>query len=69
VLVTHHVEEIPPGITHVLMLRQGRVVASGPIASTLTAANLSACFGLPLVLHRVLHRDGARWTARLDGLA
>jgi iron complex transport system ATP-binding protein len=65
VLVTHHVEEIPAGITHVLMLRQGRVVASGPIGVTLTAANLSACFGLPLVLYR----DGDRWTARLDGRA
>jgi iron complex transport system ATP-binding protein len=63
VLVTHHVEEIPAGITHVLLLRQGRVVASGPIASTLTAANLSACFGLPLSLLQ----DGERWTARLDG--
>jgi len=63
VLVTHHVEEIPAGITHVLLLRQGRVVASGPIASTLTAATLSECFGLPLALIR----DGDRWAARLDG--
>ena len=31
VLVSHHVEEIPPGFTHVLMLKQGRVVAAGPI--------------------------------------
>jgi iron complex transport system ATP-binding protein len=62
VLVTHHVEEIPPGISHVLMLREGRVVASGPIAETLTSVNLSACFGLPLSLYR----DRDRWTARLD---
>jgi iron complex transport system ATP-binding protein len=65
VLVTHHVEEIPAGITHILLLRMGRVVASGPIARTLTPANLSACFGLPLELRY----DGARWTARLDGRA
>ncbi|MDQ1620686.1 MAG: iron complex transport system ATP-binding protein [Actinomycetota bacterium] len=60
VLVTHHVEEIPPGFTHVLLLRGGRVVAAGPVGSTLTAANLGATFGIPLELQRV----GERWTAR-----
>ena len=60
VLVTHHVEEIPPGFTDVLLLREGRVVAAGPIELTLTAANLSATFGLPLTLDR----HGARWSAR-----
>jgi iron complex transport system ATP-binding protein len=59
-LVTHHVEEIPPGFTHVLLLRGGRVVAQGPLELTLTAAALSACFGAPL---EVEHR-GERWTAR-----
>ena len=49
VLVTHHVEEIPPGFTDVLLLRDGRVVAAGPIPLTLTAENLTATFGLPLV--------------------
>ena len=52
VLVTHHVEEIPPGFTDVLLLREGRVVAAGPIPLTLTADNLSATFGLPLVLEQ-----------------
>jgi iron complex transport system ATP-binding protein len=52
VLVTHHVDEIPPGFTHVLLLRDGRVLASGPIGTTLTEATLGACFGLPLVLER-----------------
>ncbi len=60
VVVTHHVEEIPPSFTDVLMLRDGKVVAAGPIELTLTAENLSATFGLPLVLER--HDD--RWTAR-----
>jgi len=60
VLVTHHVEEIPPGFTDVLLLRQGRVVAAGPIEITLTQANLEATFGLPLVLEQ---RAG-RWSAR-----
>jgi iron complex transport system ATP-binding protein len=48
VLVTHHVEEIPPGFTHTLLLRQGAVVASGPTELTLTSENLSACYGIPL---------------------
>jgi iron complex transport system ATP-binding protein len=60
VLVTHHVEEIPPGFTDVLLLRDGKVVAAGPIEVTLTAENLSATFGLDLTLDRV----GDRWTAR-----
>ncbi len=60
VLVTHHVEEIPPSFTDVLMIRDGRVVAAGPIETTLTEANLSETFGLPLVLER----HGDRWSAR-----
>ncbi|MFT4188007.1 MAG: ABC transporter ATP-binding protein [Aeromicrobium sp.] len=60
VLVTHHVEEIPPGFTHVLLLREGRVVASGPIAETLTSENLSQTFGTALELSS----DDGRHTAR-----
>lgn len=60
VLVTHHVEEIPTGITHALLLKNGRLVAAGPIADTLTAENLSATFDLPLTLSQT---DG-RWAAR-----
>ncbi len=48
VLVTHHVEEIPTGFTHLLLLRDGRCLAAGPLATTLTEENLSACFGLEL---------------------
>ena len=62
VLVTHHVEEIPPGFTDILMLREGRVVAAGPIDVTLTGENLSATFGLPLVVDR----HGERWAARAE---
>jgi iron complex transport system ATP-binding protein len=61
ILVSHHVEEIPPGTTHALLLREGRVVASGPIAMALTSSALSTTFGMPL---RVLSHDG-RWTARI----
>ena len=60
VLVTHHVEEIPVGTTHALVLARGRVVASGPIASVVTSEHLSQAFGIPLV---VATADG-RWTAR-----
>ena len=60
VLVSHHVEEIPPGFTHALLLRQGRVVEEGPVEDVLTEGALSATFGMPLVLS---HEDG-RWAAR-----
>jgi iron complex transport system ATP-binding protein len=60
VLVTHHVEEIPPGFTHALLLREGGVVAQGLLAETLTGDNLSKTFGLPLVVER----RGDRYTAR-----
>src|SRR5690606_7219228 len=60
VLVTHHVEEIPPGFTHALLLREGTIVAQGPLAWTITDEHLSKAFGLSL---RVRHEDG-RFTAR-----
>ena len=50
VLVTHHVEEIPPAFSHVLLLRGGRVVAAGPLAETLTAEALSETFDMKLAL-------------------
>ena len=50
VLVTHHLEEIPPGFTHALLLREGGVVAQGPITEVLTEDNLSNAFGLPLAV-------------------
>ncbi|HEX7202348.1 MAG TPA: ABC transporter ATP-binding protein, partial [Arthrobacter sp.] len=48
VLVTHHLEEVPPGFTHAMLLRDGGVVAAGPITDVLTAENLSKTFGLDL---------------------
>ncbi|MBN9607026.1 MAG: ABC transporter ATP-binding protein [Actinomycetales bacterium] len=48
VMVTHHVEEIPSGFTHALLLAGGRVHAQGPIHQVINAENLSAVFGLPL---------------------
>ena len=63
VLVTHHVDEIPPRFTHVLLLAKGRILAAGPIEQTLTADALSSCFGIGLSLDR---RDG-RWLAWSTG--
>jgi iron complex transport system ATP-binding protein len=60
ILVTHHLDEVPPGMTHVLMLQDGNVVVSGPIRRVLTSANLSKCFGTPLLLER---RDDGRFSA------
>jgi iron complex transport system ATP-binding protein len=54
------VEEIPPGFTHALLLREGQVVAQGLLGDTLTGDNLSKTFGLPLVVER----SGDRYTAR-----
>ncbi|WP_104138598.1 ABC transporter ATP-binding protein [Arthrobacter sp. ZGTC131] len=48
VLVTHHLEEVPPGFTHAMLMRDGGVVASGPVEEVLTSGNLSETFGLPL---------------------
>ena len=63
ILVTHHVEEIPRGFTHVLMLRDGHVVASGPLAETMTVENLSRTFGMRLHLDIVDGRFAARRAA------
>ena len=60
ILVTHHVEEIPLGISHALLLGEGKVVAQGLIADVLTSQNLSRAFGLDLTVE---HEDG-RYFAR-----
>jgi iron complex transport system ATP-binding protein len=54
--VTHHLEELSPGTTHALLLREGRIVAAGPLADSVTDATLSECFGLPLRLERLAGR-------------
>ena len=48
IMVTHHLEEIPAGFTHALVLNQGRIIASGPINHTLTTEKLSEAYGLAL---------------------
>ena len=62
-LVTHHVEEIPVGFTHVLLLRGGEVVAAGPLAEELTAENLSRIYAMDVELGEL----GGRYSARRAG--
>ena len=60
VMITHHVEEIPAGFTHVLLLKEGRIVTAGPIHEALSAASLSETFGVPLILEGT----SGRWHSR-----
>lgn len=62
VLVTHHLEELPPGTTHVMLLRDGRCLASGPADEVLTSDQVSKCFDHPISLTRT---DG-RWSVRAN---
>jgi len=59
VMVTHHFEELPRSTTHAVLLRAGRVLASGPVGDVLTTELVSECFDHPI---RIQHRDG-RWSA------
>jgi iron complex transport system ATP-binding protein len=59
VIVTHHIEEIPAGTTHVLMLKEALAFASGPIEEVLTEQNLKALFGVDVALAF----DGKRYFA------
>ena len=60
VMVTHHVEEIPPGFTHALLLKKGEIQAAGTLSEVLTAENLSSTFGLPLEVTETNGRFAAR---------
>ena len=60
VIVTHHVDEIPVSTTHCMLLRDGGVIASGQVDDVLSAANLSACFGMDL---EVMRRPNGRLSA------
>jgi len=64
VLITHHVEEIPPGFTHALVISSGRVVASGPLAAVLTSATLTTAFDFPIEVSHESGRYFARRAAR-----
>ena len=61
VLVSHHVEEIPPGFGHALVLADGRAVAAGPIEEVVSAEVLGRAYGMPIAVER---RDGRFWARR-----
>jgi iron complex transport system ATP-binding protein len=63
VLVTHHLEEIPPGVTHAALLRDARLLASGPIGEVLTSTAVSEAFGVEVVVEC----SAGRWSARSAG--
>lgn len=60
VMVSHHLEELPASTSHILLLRDGRVLAAGPTEQMLTSELVSTCFGFPIAVHAM---DG-RWAAR-----
>jgi iron complex transport system ATP-binding protein len=60
VLVTHHVEEVPDGFTHAMLLRGGEAIAQGKVDEVFTPEHLGRCFGLPLAVER----QNGRWYAR-----
>jgi iron complex transport system ATP-binding protein len=66
VLVTHHVEEIPPGFSHCMLLAEGQVVAAGLLSDVLTGDNLSAAFGQSIAVDVI---DGRYFARRIRSRA
>jgi len=60
VLVTHHIEEIPVGTTHAILLKDGKIAVSGPVESVVTTEHVSAVFGLPIDVSHERSRFFAR---------
>jgi iron complex transport system ATP-binding protein len=58
--VTHHIEEIPTGTTHALILKDGAIAVSGPIDQVITSEHISAIFDFPITVVR----EGQRFFAR-----
>lgn len=62
VLVTHHLEELPESTTHALIIKGGKIIASGPVEESVTSETISDAFSYPI---RVTHHEG-RWGARAE---
>ena len=60
ILVTHHIEEIPQGTTHALILKDGAIAVSGPVAQVITSEHMSEIFGISMDVNF----DGSRFFAR-----
>jgi iron complex transport system ATP-binding protein len=63
ILVTHHLEEIPTGVTHAALLRDARLIAAGPVSEVLADGPVSEAFGMPVSVTR----QAGRWAARATG--
>lgn len=63
ILVTHHIEEIFPEITHILLLKNGKVLAQGPKTTVLNSQNLSQAFGAKVQVRKSRNKD--RWSLQL----
>ncbi len=60
IMVSHHLEDLPTSVTHVLLLKEGRVVARGTVREMLTREKITECYGFPIDVHEF----GGRWAAR-----
>jgi len=60
ITVTHHLEELAPSISHAILVKEGRVLATGPVGAVLTGERMTACFGRPIEISR----HNGRWLAR-----
>jgi iron complex transport system ATP-binding protein len=60
IMVSHHLEDLPTSVTHVLLLKEGRILAKGPVSGLLTSEKITACYGFPIDVHEF----GGRWAAR-----
>ena len=60
ITVTHHIEEIPAGTTHAILLKEGKIAVSGPIAQVITSENVSAVFGIEMDVTAINGRYYAR---------
>lgn len=60
IMVSHHLEDLPQSVSHVLLLREGRILAAGTVGEVLTSDLVSECFGIPIEVHSL----GRRWAAR-----
>ncbi len=60
VMVSHHLEDLPSSVTHVMLLSEGRILAKGPVNEMLTSELVTACYGFPIEVHSF----NGRWAAR-----
>jgi iron complex transport system ATP-binding protein len=65
-IVTHHVDEIPHGVTHAALVKSGTIFEQGPLENVMTSASLSECFSTPLVLERRVDGRYSAWGKRAD---